>query len=170
MADFSNTFFELVPAEEADFDPDDEVVVADPDEFPAEEDERLPFGLTWAFDPDTGQVATYGTMAVEVSGPDSVKIWALVALNSKRFAHEIFSDDFGMEVPDRLIGFQYEAERNADYIRDVRETLLVHDRIADVRDFTFRYNDDEEHVEMDAEIILDDEDATTISLEAVTLG
>ena len=161
--------FELIPAAAEDIDVDEELAaITDPDAIERTPDEVEPLGMTWAFDPDTGQIATYGAQPVAVSGVDALKVWCAVALSVKRFAHHIASDNYGMDQPDHLVGYAFDSERNADYIRDVRQTLLVHDRISDVRNFKFRYSEDDEHVEMDADIVLDDEEL--VVLEGVRLA
>jgi hypothetical protein len=161
--------FDLIPAEAEDFEPDEEIEqIADPDAVEATTEAPSPMGMTWQIDPDTGLLDLYGSAPVAVNGVDAVRVWAATALSIKRFAHPIFSDNYGMDDPTAPLGRQFDAERNADYIRDVRQTLLVHDRITDVHNFVFRYDPDDTFVEMDADMILDDED--TLSIESQRLA
>jgi hypothetical protein len=168
MVEIPDTF-QLIPAEAEEIDPDEQIeALGDPDAIATSPVEQEPLGMSWAFNPDTGLVQTYGIQPVAVTGVDALKVWCAVALATSRLTHPIFSDDFGMDEPDHLVGYAFDAERNADYIRDVRSCLLVHDRISDVRNFRFRHDPDDEYVEMDADIVLDDEDL--ITLEGVRLA
>lgn len=158
---------ELIPTDEDTFSPDEELAsVVDPDEDEAEPDVELPLGTTWLFDFDTRRLVMYGSTPVMVRDLDALRMWAMTALNTQRLRHPIFSEDFGRDDVVGPVGYVHDAERNSEYATDVRETLLVHDRISDVRDFTFRWDEDG-ILEMDATIVLDDD--TTMTLEGVTI-
>ena len=69
---------------------------------------------------------------VFVTGARAVLIWAWNALHTPRFAHDVFSQDYGPDF-EILIGRTYTEEvRASEAIRVVRETLLVNPYITDV--------------------------------------
>lgn len=69
---------------------------------------------------------------VFVTGARAVLVWAWNALHTPRFAHDVFSRDYGPDF-EGLIGRTYTEEvRASEAIRIVRETLLVNPYITDV--------------------------------------
>jgi hypothetical protein len=94
-----------------------------------------PLGMSWAFDWDRGRFIRQGNAPAEVRGLDALREWCLMTVNSARFAHTVFSDEFGVDRPDDLIGELDVDEMVSDFEERIREALLVHDRIAGVEDF-----------------------------------
>lgn len=69
---------------------------------------------------------------VFVTGARAVLVWAWNALHTERFAHDVFSADYGPDFTG-LIGQSYTEEvRQSEAIRIVRETLLVNPYITNV--------------------------------------
>lgn len=130
--------FTLIPVDEEDFSADEELAAfVDADTIPllsAEPDERQPVGLTWLLDFDTGQL---GPRPQVVRGAQSVAMWAFVALRTQRDRHPMFSADFGMDEPDRLIGRVEDTARRAQYVADIKDTLGIHPNITNVGNFHF---------------------------------
>ncbi len=158
--------FELIPAEDDEFTPDDELAeFLDPDDIPEREEEQvtLPIGRNLVFDPNTGQLTD-----TWVTGDLSVVQIAQIALRVKRGIHGMFDNDFGMTDPDALIGYTDDIERRAAYQRDVSETLLSsHERITAVGDFLFLTDPLSEIAEVDLSIEIDGDNE--IRLEGVPL-
>lgn len=164
------SYLQLVSTDEDDFTADEELAaVVDPDDADTSDDvETRPFGRSWLVNPDTGLVVTYNGLPIEVQGKDAGRMWCLIAIKTQRFMHAIAPEDYGMEQPTRPLGYVYSAERNEEYARDIRDALLQHDRIVDVRDFQFRGDLDSTVLEMDCTVIWDDDEETR--LESVTIS
>lgn len=166
MAESDFPTFILIPAEEDEFTPDEELAeVFDPDDIPEREEEQdsLPIGRNLLFNPDTGQFTNTWT-----TGDNAVVQIAQIALRVKRGEHIMFDDDFGMTDPDALIGYTDDVERRAAYQRDVTETLLAcHERITAVGNFLFLIDPTSEVAEVDLSIEIDGD--SEIRLEGVPL-
>jgi hypothetical protein len=169
MADQAYPDFELLPAGEEDFTPDEELAsLTDPDSLPESIDtdtETLPLGRSWLWDFDARRM---GARPQPVHGVMAVVMVAQVALRVRRGYHYWIPGDLGMDDPDVLIGQVEDSELIATYQQDMREALLsCHDRITDVTDFVFTHDDDEEVAYVDLTIEIDgDED---VRLEGVPL-
>lgn len=130
--------FELLPADddrslpEEDLDAAAASALADADDPTEEEEVPQPFGFSWYFDFSTGQFARNGTSPARVSGLDALAQVCMMALRSARFAHAVFSENFGMEDPEDVIGETQVDELSGDYEERVREALLVIDRVSAV--------------------------------------
>lgn len=85
--------------------------------------------LTYRLDPKTGRVL--GT----VDGREAVKQAVYLALHTDRFAHEIFTPNYGNEL--NLLGGASPPLVYAKIRQAVQEAISVDDRITGVRDFTF---------------------------------
>jgi hypothetical protein len=140
--------FNLVPTDDETLSPADELaasiagavtedgfVASLPDTSPA-----VPFGRTWIFDFETGRFLRAGTSPVPTTGFGALQQWVLMAVKSARFAHAVFSDDFGMEEPDAAIGELFVAEGISDYEQRLREAVLVHDRVTALENFEATYD------------------------------
>ncbi len=104
-----------------------------------------PFGRTWLFDFEVGQFVVQGGEPVRLEGGlESLRMWMLMALTTRRFATMIHSDEFGIEYEEELVGRTVDALTRTVYIQAVREALLIHDRITEVDDFEFEIEDDGE--------------------------
>lgn len=141
MSDFS-----LIPADDATADLDAaeaSALEASDVLFPAE-DPPEPFGRTPKFDFEAGRMVKAGGEPIWVTGLDALEQWCLMAIYSARYAHAVFTDEFGMEEPDSPLGLAEEAAlvEVTDWGARMTEALLVHDRIAAVEDFSARIEDD----------------------------
>jgi len=96
-----------------------------------------PLGRGWAFDFTINQFVKNGISPALVYDTDELNVWIEKAMRTARLAYPIYTDDYGMEDPFRLIGQPNEPELVSEYMDDVIATLLVHDRIASVTDFYF---------------------------------
>lgn len=133
--------FELIPSgddeltPEADLDAAAAGALAEPGDTAIEEDAPEPFGRTPAFDFDAGRFVRQGGSPAWVTGFAALAQWCLMAVHATRYAHPIFSDDFGHEFPNGPIGTvgPEAVERADDFMARLRDAWLVHDRIADVQ-------------------------------------
>nr|WP_298035329.1 DUF2634 domain-containing protein [uncultured Dysosmobacter sp.] len=78
---------------------------------------------------------------VFVTGQRAVLIWAWNALHTERFAHDVYSSDYGPDFS-ALLGQSYAEEvRQSEAIRIVRETLLVNPYITGVSQVSVAFED-----------------------------
>lgn len=69
---------------------------------------------------------------VFVTGARAVLVWAWNALHTERFAHAVYSADYGFDI-NALLGQSFsEQVRQSEAIRIVRETLMVNPYITNV--------------------------------------
>lgn len=94
-----------------------------------------PIGTTWLFDFEAGQMVRRGLAPAEARGLESVRIWVLTAMHTARWSSGLFSDAFGIEEPDDLLGDVDPFPALRRYEDRLRGALTVHDRITDVTDF-----------------------------------
>jgi hypothetical protein len=133
--------FELLPNDGSAVTADDEldaalgnVVVDDPRAL-------RPQGRSWAFDFERGQFIARGRGPAEVHGEAALRVWIEKTLRTARFAHTIYSDGYGIDMPD-VIGRAPTPGRIGQYTEAVKAALLVHDRIEGVADFRFTQSPD----------------------------
>lgn len=87
-----------------------------------------------------------GGNPVYVTGARAVLVWAWNALHTVRFAHDVFSIDYGIDTH-ALISRPYsEQVRQAEAIRIVRETLLVNPYITAVHQIGCRFEGSVLHI------------------------
>lgn len=179
MADAETLGIELLPADDAAVEPEADLAAAEQaalDDVPAEAggpDAPEPLGMTWEydFDGDPPGFVRRGEAPAEVRGADSVRQWCLMTIHSARYAHDAFSDDFGMEEPEDPIGETWNSDLLADYRDRLTEGLLVHDRIVAVVNFEAFFDPQEGVLEIDGfDVVLDDDSlvnigATTVRVE-----
>jgi hypothetical protein len=162
--------FELIPADDDDLiTPEQQLAAAeagamqDPVEQVAE-DVPQPFGMSWAYDWQNGQFILQGSSPAEVRELDALREWCLMAIYSARFAHAVFTDEFGLEDPDELFGEIDPEELVGDYEERLREALLVHDRIAAVENFDADWDPTEGVLTINYFDVRTDEDEAPLSL------
>lgn len=133
--------FTLIPADDEAVTPDADLdaaaasALAEPGDVAGDEDAPEPFGRTPAFDFAAGRFVRQGGSPAWVTGLDSLKQWCLMALHSARYAHPVFTEDFGHEFPTSTVGTAgpEAVEEADDFFARLRDAWLVHDRIADVQ-------------------------------------
>lgn len=86
--------------------------------------------VDWNF--ETNRPVWRGGQPVFATGARAVLVWAWNALHTQRFAHDVFSANYGQDIS-RLIGRPYsDGVRQSEAIRIVRDTLLVNPYITAV--------------------------------------
>lgn len=146
------------------------------DAFPDEDDlvvvapESEPIGRSWSFDyharrfippsaPGHGPAATYGE--------ETLRQWIWKCLMTDREAHPIHSDQYGVEGLGELIGGAVADFTEGDFEQRIREALVFHPRIADVREFVWESDPNDEGIFATFEVVLDDDE--TLPIENVRL-
>lgn len=138
--------FTLVPADDEPVSADAELDAVEAEALaaagvPAEgEDAPLPFGRSWAFDFERSRFVRQGGSPARVEGIEALKMWCLVAMSSARYAHAVFSEEFGMEGLNDSLGQLDPQEVVSDLEERIRGALMVHDRIMDVTDFSIVFD------------------------------
>lgn len=131
--------FELLPADDEELMPEADLDAAEAsaldEAVPEAEEPPEPTGYTWRFDWTRGRFFRHGSSPARVGGLDALAERCMMALNSARYAHPIFSDEFGVENPLAGIGSTGDAAREFadDWRVKVRDALLVFDDVTDVR-------------------------------------
>jgi hypothetical protein len=134
--------FELLPVEDGEQVPAEDALNAavasaleDPGTPAAADDPVEPTGYTWDFDWEAGRFKRFGSAPARVVGLDALAQRCMMAINSARYAHPVFSDEFGVEQPQRGIGTTgREAFEAADDWRvAIRDALLVMEDVSDVQ-------------------------------------
>lgn len=177
MSTFADEGFELLPADDDDIPADlaldaaaTSAIAVDDPAAPLDEEQPEPFGMSWEFDYERGRFKRAGAAPAEVRGLDALKQRCLMALHTARFAHPVFTDAFGMEDPEDLIGEVHVEDRIGDYERRVREALLALDeRISDVTDFSASYDPTVGVLTIDKFSVITDEDEQ-LSLAGVIIS
>ena len=135
----------------------------------AEEDDEgvLPFGMSWEFDFTAGRFKQGSTGPLRAYGEDALIQWCLMAMNSTRFAHDVFSEAFGVENMDDLIGSVMTSDIAEEFEARVRDALLVHDRITEVEDFAVTFDPASDTLYVDTFSVVTDEDEQVAVPEAI---
>lgn len=167
--------FALLPADDPQSSPDDDLAAAVsgalalPDQItPIDPTPAAPFGISWRFDWQRGQFIRVGQSPAQTAGFDSLAEWCLMAVHSARYAHPVFSDDFGMEEPESVIGEFAEGEALSDWQRAIVEALMVHDRITSVENFELDWDPSQGILTILSMDVVTDEDQT-VTVSDVTL-
>lgn len=164
---------ELIPADDAEVTADEELAVAvesalAPEFEPIPTAQPTPLGSTWLFDFEAGRFVMRGADAARVTGAEALAVWCQTAIHTARYAHGIFSDQFGMERAGDPIGEAHVAPLIRDYEDRLRRALTVHERIADVTDFEADYDPATGILTIHQfDVVLDDETVYTIEGEHV---
>ena len=92
----------------------------------------LPLAREVAWDFRRDQPIWRSGRPVYVTGADAVLVWAWNCIHTERFAHDVFTADYGQDLSG-LIGQPYGDEvRQSEAIRKLREALLVNPYITAV--------------------------------------
>lgn len=95
-------------------------------------DSELPLCVDGAWDFDNDCPIFRAGQPVKVTGVAAVKVWAWHALKTDRYCHQMFSPQYGQEIP-RLIGRGWSAETTkSEVARYVTECLSVSPYISSV--------------------------------------
>jgi hypothetical protein len=156
--------FTLIPQTDVPLSPQDELAnaVADALDVPQAEPQRIvePYGRSWMLaDQRSGGFVRRGGDVVVVEGKEALKAWCIMAVHTERYAHPIFSDQFGVEGIAATIG-QFPTPGVANRVGDaIIRALLRHDRIAAVEDMDVDYDPDAGEILIRSfTVVTDDED------------
>lgn len=168
--------FTLLPQDDPQSAPDDDLnaavagALALPDvTTPITATPAMPMGRSWQFDWTIGQFTRAGQSPADTEPQFGGLIeWCEMAIHAARYAHPVFSDRFGMEKPESLIGEFAQGEALVDWQRSLVEALLVHDRITAVANVKLRWDPTVGVLYIDRLDIVTDEDQT-VTVSDVTL-
>lgn len=161
--------FSLLPSEDPVITPEDNLRLAAQEAVqttleinptPAEP-ATVAIGRGWAFDFGKGQFARHGTSPAEVSGQQQIQTWIEKTIYTARFAHPIYSSEYGTENLVDIIGSQ-DPGVYGSISQAITDALLVHDHIASVGDFTF--TPEGEHLFVDFSVTLTNGSAIDVPL------
>ncbi len=111
----------------------------------AEQQETEPapkYGKSWLFDFKKGDFVVDGAgRVVEADGHTAWVQWCVKTVLTQRFAHVIYSSDYGTELEEALKQPSRKAVE-AELERAITEALLADPRTEMVRDFTFEWEGD----------------------------
>lgn len=149
MASPDDLTFSVLPSEDPVLSPEENLrlaateAVVDTLEIAPLPDEETgsTIGRGWAFDFSTGQFKRHGDSPAVLKDEDQIKAWIEKTMYTARFAHPIYSDDYGVEGLNDLIARE-EPGVAATLADSISEALLVHDRIETVTDFYFNRLDE----------------------------
>lgn len=158
----------LIPVE-ADISPDDALAAAavdaqESDDAAFTSSPPRPMGRSWALDWKSGQFVRQGAAPAATHHLDTLKQWVLATMHTARFAHVIFSDNYGWEGRDVMLGQVPSAGAFAEAQSTLISALMVHDRITAVDEFSFAMDDSGEYAVIRFSIHVDDEE--TLPIEA----
>lgn len=136
------------------------------------EDDAMPLGRGWVMDFETGQLVRHGTAPARVYGLDNLQAWIEKTLRTARFAHPIYSEDYGVEEPWEDYGRTVTQEVTSRLQEKWTTALTVHDRIADVTDWRFNHDPAMHVLQCSFTVLVDDEEPgeqTALVLEDVAV-
>lgn len=174
MADETTTFT-MLPADTASSPADDLAAavagaLATPQStLPVTPATPQPFGNSWEFDFEAGQFVRTGSSPKAAAEFAALEQWCLMAIFSARFAHPVFSDDFGMEEPDALMGEFAIGEALADWQQHLVEALLVHDRVTSIEDLDLSWDPSTGVLTINAMTVVTDEEGAGLTMAAVSV-
>lgn len=122
------------------------------------------YGRTWVVDPNGGFKLRASGEPYMTSDIGSLQSWSIMAIYSERYAHKIFSDNFGTEKGSAAIGqFPNTAIEN-ELRAAITRALLQHDRVTAVDNLNPMYNPDIQVIDLGTfQLITDDEDRIVFS-------
>lgn len=127
-----------------------------------------PLGRGWAFDFNTGQFVAHGSSPAAVDGLEQLKTWIAKALQTARFAHPIYSEDFGVEDPWESFGKLVTPAMTGKMVAKATAALMVHDRITQVTDFTFDHDPTSSLLFVSFRVVVDENQQ--LDIERLVLG
>lgn len=167
--------FSMLPAEDPQTSPDDQIAAAAAGALAVPVSLRqvapqpvVPFGRSWQFDWEAGQFIHAGASPADTHGFGALEQWCLMAIHAARYAHPVFSDQFGMENPDSPIGEFAEGEILADWQRALVDALMVHDRVTSVENMDLDWDPSTGILTINNFDVVTDEDQT-VAVSDVTL-
>lgn len=94
-----------------------------------------------------------------VTGKDALRQWCLMAVHSARYAHGVFTSNFGMELPDSLIGEATDISgKMADWGERLRRALTVHERIVAVSEYEATWVEEQNVVVISFTVVTDEDE------------
>jgi hypothetical protein len=164
--------FPLIPSEEgltADQDVEAAAAAALAPAEEAAEEAPIPYGRSWAFDFVNRRMVRRGDAPARVQDTDALIQWCLMAIYSVRYAHAVFSDNFGIEQPYDLLGLADPTPFVLDFENRLRAALTVHDRIVDIQNYEAEYDPAQGVLTIKHFDVVTDEEGVVIPVGGVAL-
>ena len=137
-SDPSTTGYNLAPPDPGLVNPDLALDAALAPVDPAAGAGPTPFGRAWRFDFVENQFVRDQNGVQPTYETDTLTVWIEKCLRTSRFAHSIYSDQFGLDNPYLLIGMQADDDELISEWQDqITAALKRHERITDVQGFSF---------------------------------
>lgn len=132
--------------------------------------DQQPLGRGWSFDFLAHEFVFDGLSPANVYDVDQLAVWIEKAVRTAKYAHPIYGDEFGMEDPFALIGEPYTSELIGEYVTQVTDALMLHDRINSVTDFNFTQDPFTDQLYVSFTVVLDDDDVDPVTVDALPIG
>lgn len=125
------------------------------------------YGKAWAFDFRTGDFVLDGSgRLVELDGHNAWVQWCLKTVQTQRYAHLIYTNQYGCEVLDAVRTATTRRSAESEVTRVITEALLADARTRTVRDFAFTWAGDELSLSCSVEPVV----GSAARLEVVLVG
>lgn len=121
------------------------------------EEPTPPIGRSWAFDFSRGRFVRRGGGALETHGDATLIVWMEKCLRTARGAHPIHPPGYGLVRPADLIGQTITGAPVAELEARIREALTFNPRIADIIDFDFTLDEDNEAISIEFTVVREDD-------------
>ena len=141
----------------------------DEDDLVVEAPEPEPVGRSWSYDYGnrTFVWASAGHGPAGTYGDETLRQWIAKCLMTDREAHPIHSDEYGVDGLAEILSGPMTDVSTGDFEQRIREALIFHPRIVDVRAFQWDIDPDDEGVFVTFEAVLDDDE--TLPVENVRM-
>jgi len=124
-------------------------------------------GRSWLFDFGQFRFVTDRSRArapARVTGIPQLQNWVEKAIYTSRGSLPIYSDDYGLEEPDLIIGSPFTSAAAASLRRRVEECVTFHPKIIGIDDFAAVPVEDGEAVDVSFRLQLDNDDVVPFSM------
>ncbi|OCT10993.1 hypothetical protein A8709_04630 [Paenibacillus pectinilyticus] len=104
---------------------------------------KIPFGRSPKFDHSLGEFITTPTGKIaECTDTEAWVEWCQKALRARRYTHLVYSRSYGQEYDDLIARHLSRQANEMEIVRITTETLKVDPRTADVRHFTWEWENE----------------------------
>jgi hypothetical protein len=129
-----------------------------------------PYGKGYSFDFIQNEFIRHGQSPAEVYDTDNLQVWIEKALRTAKGTYPIYSEDYGVDDPDILIGYVTDPALIGDYESQTETALLQHDRIVAVENFVYQPVDDQLYVQFQVTLDTDPSSTLIVSMPGTTLA
>ena len=105
-----------------------------------EKTNTLPIPKDFAIDFNSGEPLIVNGDFVKVYGDSAIKVWCYYALKIAKGRFLAFTNNYGSELEEKIIGKQYNSDTQKQVKRIVEDCLLVNKYIKSIDDITVSFN------------------------------